>query len=92
MNAFVFLEPAMSSSSYFRPAPRTAPLAHALAALLRAASARLDALAERVSAPATRTTEQPATHFEFHAVAGAPEGALYADGVRIGVLPGVTRL
>jgi hypothetical protein len=29
---------------------------------------------------------------EFHAEAGAPEGALFVDGQRIGVLPGVTRL
>jgi hypothetical protein len=29
---------------------------------------------------------------EFHAEAGAPEGALFVDGVRIGTLPGVTRL
>lgn len=28
----------------------------------------------------------------FHAEAGAPEGALYVDGQRVGVLPGVTRL
>ncbi len=30
--------------------------------------------------------------FEFHAEAGAPEGALYVDGVRVGSIPGVTRL
>jgi hypothetical protein len=29
---------------------------------------------------------------EFYAEAGAPEGALYVDGRRVGVLPGVTRL
>jgi hypothetical protein len=30
--------------------------------------------------------------FEFYAEAGAPEGALFVDGQRIGVLKGVTRL
>jgi hypothetical protein len=29
---------------------------------------------------------------EFHAEAGAPEGALYVDGQLVGTLPGVTRL
>jgi hypothetical protein len=29
---------------------------------------------------------------EFYAEAGAPEGALYVDGQRVGVLEGVTRL
>ncbi len=29
---------------------------------------------------------------EFYAEAGAPEGALYADGERVGQLPGVKRL
>ena len=29
---------------------------------------------------------------EFYAEAGAPEGALYVDGVRVGIVPGVTRL
>jgi hypothetical protein len=30
--------------------------------------------------------------FEFYAEAGAPEGALFVDGQRMGVLEGVTRL
>jgi hypothetical protein len=29
---------------------------------------------------------------EFHAEAGAPEGALYADGELVALLPGVNRL
>lgn len=29
---------------------------------------------------------------EFYAEAGAPEGALFADGQRVGTLPGVSRL
>ena len=60
------------------------------AALLRAASRALDALAERlawVEAPAA--TERV---LEFHADAGAPEGALYVDGQLVGHVLGVTRL
>lgn len=30
--------------------------------------------------------------YEFHAEAGAPEGALYVDGQLVGHLPGVSRL
>lgn len=36
--------------------------------------------------------EPASAHLEFHAEAGAPEGALYVDGQRVGTLPGVTRL
>lgn len=60
------------------------------AELLRAASRMLDALAERlalVEAPAA--TEHV---LEFHADAGAPEGALYVNGQLVGHLLGVNRL
>jgi len=30
--------------------------------------------------------------YEFHAEAGAPEGALYVDGQLVGHLPGISRL
>ena len=60
------------------------------AGLLRAASRMLDALAERlalVEAPAA------AEHvLEYHADAGAPEGALYVNGQLVRRLPGVNRL
>ena len=57
---------------------------------LRAAGRWLDGWAGHLAA-----AEAPPTHppvLEFHAEAGAPEGALYVDGRRVGVLPGVTRL
>ena len=62
----------------------------ALALLLRAAGRALEALATRLAlageaAPADTT-------LEFHAEAGAPEGALYVNGQLVGHLPGVTRL
>ena len=54
------------------------------------ASHALDRLAQRLAVP-----HAPVPHpvqLEFHSEAGAPEGALYADGVLVAVLPGVTRL
>lgn len=62
------------------------------AAALQLASQALDRLAQRLTAgPAAPKVLRPA-QLEFHAEAGAPEGALYADGVLVAVLPGVTRL
>ena len=60
------------------------------AGLLRAASRMLDALAERLA-----SVEAPAAAecvLEYHADAGAPEGALYVNGQLVGRLPGVNRL
>lgn len=63
----------------------------AAARVLRLTGVALMRLALRLRA--TGRTEAPAElQFEFHAEAGAPEGALYVDGRRIGVLHGVTRL
>jgi hypothetical protein len=62
------------------------------AALLRALSASLERLAQQmvvvVDAPAARRDAV----LEFHAEAGAPEGALYVDGQLVGRLDGVSRL
>jgi len=63
----------------------------AAAALLRAASALLARLAERVAAAAPPAARVGGT-LEFYAEAGAPEGALYLDGELVGHLPGVQRL
>jgi hypothetical protein len=63
----------------------------AAAALLRAFSATLDQVAQRLlqaeAAPAAKELL-----LEFHAEAGAPEGALYVNGRLVGHLPGVSRL
>lgn len=62
-----------------------------LAAALRLAGRALEALAHRV-APTRPLPPVREMAFEFHAEAGAPEGALYVDGQLVGYLPGVTRL
>lgn len=62
-------------------------MAHAL----HQAGARLQRWAQ-VWQPAADAQSPADARLEFHAEAGAPEGALYLDGQRIGVLPGVTRL
>jgi len=61
------------------------------AAMLRGASGLLAHWASGlVSSPARPLAELP--RLEFHAEAGAPEGALYQDGELVGWIPGVTRL
>jgi hypothetical protein len=61
------------------------------ATLLRAASSILARLARQL-APRSGKTDPLAVALEFYAEAGAPEGALYADGKLVGYVSGVTRL
>jgi len=63
----------------------------ATAALLRAISALLDRLALRLLSVQPEV-ERAEPLIEFHAEAGAPEGALYVNGQLVGRLTGVTRL
>jgi hypothetical protein len=78
------------------PAPSL--LRTALALALHAASRLLSRLAEQVAlrlavaAPTHGRTPAADPLYEFHAEAGAPEGALYVDGQLVGRLTGVTRL
>jgi hypothetical protein len=67
------------------------PVRRAAAAALRALSRSLGTLARRLSRQ-DRIRGQRAPVLEFYAEAGAPEGALYIDGVLVGVVPGVNRL
>ena len=77
-----------------------APPRHALhqgmrdtaAAALRTLGALLDRAAQRLTAE--RRAEAAWTHpvVEFHAEAGAPEGALYVNGRLVGRIEGITRL
>ena len=61
---------------------------HLVAHLLRAASAALARRARDVARPlhARRRRSQHDVSVEFHAEAGAPEGALYVDGELVGYL------
>ena len=70
--------------------PAGSPLRRGAAAILRHASRALARLARRMHGGTTRPRRAP--ELEFYAEAGAPEGALYVDGLYAGHLPGVTRL
>lgn len=59
--------------------------------LLRTASAILARLARQLAAQPIRS-DPLAVALEFYAEAGAPEGALYADGQLVGYVSGITRL
>lgn len=77
-----------------------APPRHALdqrlrdvaAALLRALGALLDRAAHRLAAERRPEAQWAHPVVEFHAEAGAPEGALYVNGRLVGRIEGVTRL
>jgi hypothetical protein len=68
-----------------------APVRHLVSRGLRCASAVLARLSRRLHGR-SHAAEPSSMVLEFHAEAGAPEGALFVDGVRVGTLPGVTRL
>ena len=73
-------------------APRGSTWRPLAATLLRQVSRLLTRLARRLAVARAASPSQSEPRFEFHAEAGAPEGALYLDGKLIGHLPGVTRL
>lgn len=60
------------------------------ATLLRTASRALDGLAVRLTFVERPAATEPV--LEYHADAGAPEGALYVDGRLVGHVLGVSRL
>ena len=75
------------------PAPAAGTARDVLATLLQGASRVLARAALALSARCDHATGAPGTAvFEFHAEAGAPEGALFADGRLVALLPGVQRL
>jgi hypothetical protein len=75
----------------FDAVPESERRARNLAAtLLRMASRTLDSLALRLAWVEAQATAEPV--LEFHADAGAPEGALYVDGQLVGHVLGVNRL
>lgn len=75
----------------FEASPASAGPVRTLACgVLRAASRALDTLATRLSPAPDAPARDPV--LEFHADAGAPEGALYVDGRLVGHVIGVSRL
>ena len=81
----------------FHAPPQRRPVAEAsrgaLAVVLRAAGGALDRLAHRVEGRRIPAVLPRASGtIEFHAEAGAPEGALYVDGRLVGWIGGVNRL
>lgn len=62
------------------------------ALLLTQAGGWLSRVACRLQALEVKEPPQGEPVMEFYAESGAPEGALYVDGVRVGILEGVTRL
>lgn len=72
-------------------APRLGSARRLAAALLRAASRMLSRMARAVADQHAGRLAVP-QELEFYAEAGAPEGALYADGRLLGHIEGVSRL
>ena len=62
------------------------------AAVLYGASVGLERVASRLVPVAAPRGDAALPQVEFHAEAGALEGALYVDGQLVGLLPGVSRL
>ena len=71
---------------------RPSDLRLVVAAVLYGASAGLERIAHRLVPAAARRADAAVPQVEFHAEAGALEGALYVDGQLVGLLPGVNRL
>jgi hypothetical protein len=80
------------SSPPGEPARHASLSARAAAHVLLAASRTLDRVASRLVALPHAAEPTVLPRLEFHADAGAPEGALYVDGELVGYVPGVTRL
>lgn len=80
----------MSKTLTWHPAVPPRAWRRRLARALRAAGRTLAAWGRRLTPAEPGPSPEPV--LEFYAEAGAPEGALYVDGNRVGVLPGVTRL
>jgi hypothetical protein len=63
-----------------------------LACAMRSGAATLQRLAERLAPRAAPVPMATLPRLEYHCEAGAPEGALYVDGVLFGHVQGVHRL
>ena len=81
------------SWTYFPTVPRGRSMRRVAATLLRGASFLLGRMARQLLA-AERRLDPPRApaQLEFYAEAGAPEGALYADGRLVGYIEGLHSL
>ncbi len=77
---------------YAEAAPESRRARELAAALLRAAGAMLDRLALRLAQVEVAAADLGEPVVEYHAEAGAPEGALYVNGQLVGHVVGVSRL
>ena len=75
----------------WRLGPESSVARRVAASALRTGSRALTRLARKLGARRVHHGEAMPL-YEFHAEAGAPEGALYVDGVLVGHLHGVSRL
>jgi hypothetical protein len=89
----MLMRPLTLSPAHQALSPAVPAYRRAAAALLHGASRALQGLARQLTATPSRTPASALTPMlEFHAEAGAPEGALYVDGQLVGHLVGVSRL
>jgi len=84
----------MSRLKELRWSSDPAPVADAGRRLAAASLQRASRMLARFAAGLARAPAEPPgdPRFEFHAEAGAPEGALYVDGRLVGWISGVSRL
>jgi hypothetical protein len=75
---------------YVEAPPEARRAREVVAALLRVLGAALERFANALTHEPPAPIGEPV--LEFHAEAGAPEGALYVDGQLVGTLSGVNRL
>lgn len=80
----------MHETLTWHPSMPTRGLRRTAARTMRLTGRGLVRWARRLLADERAPAHEPV--LEFYAEAGAPEGALFVDGRRVGVLPGVTRL
>jgi hypothetical protein len=89
----MLIRPLSLSPAHPALSPALPSYRRAAAAALHGASRALKRLAHQLAAaPARPQASALAPMIEFHAEAGAPEGALYVDGQLVGRLLGVSRL
>ena len=89
----MLIRPLTLSPAHRALSPAIPSYRRAAAAALHSASRVLKRLARQLAAaPAQPQALALTPRLEFHAEAGAPEGALYVDGQLVGHLLGVSRL